>query len=354
MDIPGFLIARLSLAAGLGLLATACAAFPVAPVSAPLPTSAPAALIRYVSPTPTPVATAVPPTATPSATPSPTVTPSPSVTPTPLPPTSTPAVTTTAAPSPTPDPARFVNGVRFEAIARLPEETVGHIREVYAHGQALGRDPHAFSKLGDSAILVESNLTRFDRDAYVLGPYASLQAAIDHYAGSFGRYGEATRLSLTAIGANDPMFADKEVCDPGETMLACEFRLHNPSVLIIRLGTNDGDAGLYATYMRRIVDFSLENGVIPVLSTKADRFEGDNSINRATRQIAEEAHVPLLDFDRLAATLPGRGLGDDHAHLTLYRHNDYTDPETFNRGYPMSDLATLIMLDALREALAQP
>ena len=49
----------------------------------------------------------------------------------------------------------------------------------------------------------------------------------------------------------------------------------------------------------------------------------------------------------VAATLPNRGLTDDHAHLTTRNNNDYTDPETFTRGYPMSDLSALVALDAV-------
>lgn len=334
---------------GVILLATGCASVVAAPGLEAMPTLAATALVPYSTPTATPF----PPTASPTGTamPPPTATATSTATPTPIPPTA--PATPQPAPSPTVDPARFINGVAFEDIAVLPPDVVVHIRKVFARGRELGRNPHAFSKLGDSGVLLESNLTRFDRGIYNLGPYGFLQPTIDHFAGSFARYGEAARVSLTAIGTNDPMFADKSVCDPGETMLACEFRLHNPSVLIIRLGTNDGDARLYETYMRQIVQTSLDNGVIPILGTKADRFEGDDSINEATRRIATEMRVPLWDFDRLAETLPGRGLGEDNAHLKLYRNNDYTDPETFARGYPMSDLSTLVVLEAIRQAVAQ-
>jgi hypothetical protein len=63
--------------------------------------------------------------------------------------------------------------------------------------------------------------------------------------------------------------------------------------------------------------------------------------------------VPLWDFDRLAETLPNRGLTGDNAHLTVYRRNDYTDPETFTHGYPMSDLSTLVVLDEIRKIMTR-
>ncbi len=103
--------------------------------------------------------------------------------------------------------------------------------------------------------------------------------------------------------------------------------------------------------MSQIIEYALDNGIVPILGTKADRFEGDDSINEATRQLAAAYRIPLWDFDAIAATLPNRGLTDDHAHLSVYRNNDYTDPETYQRGYPMSDLSALVVLDAVREIM---
>ena len=306
----------------------------------PLPTQAAVALVPFA-----PTATAAPPTAVPTL-PSPTATATATATGTPAPPpTATPLVSPTA----TPDPARLVNGVPFAEIAVLPPETATHVREILARGRELGRNPRAFSKLGDSAVLTESNLTRFDGGPVDLGPYAFLQPTVEHFAGSWGRYGVAARVALTTIGALDPMWARAEYCAGGEDPVSCEVRLNNPAFMLIRLGTNDGSATLYETYMRQIIELLLDEGVVPVLSTKADRFEGDDSINAVTRRLAAELRLPLWDFDRVAGTLPNRGLTGDQAHLTVYGRNDYTDPQTLTRGYPVSDLTALIVLDALRE-----
>jgi hypothetical protein len=315
----------------------------------PLPTAAATALQPFTPspapPEPTPAPTLPSPTPRPTSTPRPTATATPDA--------AEPTVAPTAAPTdtPTPDPARQINGVPFDAFAVLPPGAAEHVGEIAARGRELGRNPNAFSKLGDSAVLIESNLTRFDNGPYTLGPYEFLAPTIAHFAGSWARYGVGSRVALTTLGVFDPMWADPEWCQPGEHLLACEIRLHNPGVLLIRLGTNDGRAELYDTYMRQIVEYAIEAGVIPILGTKADRFEGDDSINAVTRALAAEYRVPLWDFDRLADTLPNRGLTDDHAHLTVYRRNDYTDPETFARGYPVSDLSALVMLDAVRRLM---
>lgn len=255
---------------------------------------------------------------------------------------------------PTSSPTDFVNGVPVSEIVVLPPETAAHIQEIFAQGQEYGRNAHAFSKLGDSAVLVDSYLTRFDDPSkYTLGEWAFLQPTIDFYAGSFRRYGVATRVGLSSWGVMDPTWANKEYCNPNEVMLACEIRLFNPSVLLIHLGTNDiGEAATFEANMRTIVEFCIMQGIIPILATKADRFEGeDNHNNQILIDLAAEYQVPLWNFDAVAATLPGHGLDEDQIHLTKSLTNNYTDPDIWSSGYPVSDLTALLMLDAVRQAI---
>ncbi len=264
----------------------------------------------------------------------------------------TPALT----PTPTLSATVQINGIPVSKIIILPPETAVHIREIYAHGQANGRNPNRFSKLGDSAVLVSSYLTRFDDPKrYTLGDWDYLQPTIDYYAGSFQRYGVATRVGLSSWAVFDPTWANKTYCNPNEQMLACEIRLFNPSVLLIHLGTNDiGPANRFDRNLRDILDYCLEQGVIPILSTKADRFEGDdNHNNEIIIQLAEEYQLPLWQYDAVAATLPDRGLAEDNIHLTTTLFNDYTDPQTWRSGYPVSDLTALLMFDTIRQTLEE-
>lgn len=328
------------------ILLTACGANDVQPTLAP--TAVPLAALANANPTLMVTATlyptrpAPPPTATPTW---------PAVTLIPTLP-----ATNTAVPSITPSPSAtpiMVNNVPIDKIVTMPPDVQKNVRRIYARGQELGRNPQAFSKLGDSAVLTSHYLTRFDDPTrYNLGEYAFLQPVIDYYAGSFSRYGTAVRVGLSSWGVLDPTWANKERCLPEEQMLACEFRLHNPSILLIRLGTNDAtDPEYFAKNLREIVQFTLDNGVIPVLATKADRFEGDNTNNEVMRQVAAEMQIPLWDFDTAAAALPNRGLGDDNVHLSISFRNDYTDPFTLTAGYPVSDLTALFVLDAIRQTV---
>ena len=264
------------------------------------------------------------------------------------------ATSTIEMPSPLPsasataDPIT-INTVPQNEIVVLSEKARQNVREIYSFGQALGRNPHAFSKLGDSVTLTDHYLTRFDSGHYNLGPFANLQPTIDHFSGSFERYGVATRVGLHAWSIFDPLWANKDWCLPDEHMVACEIRLFNPSILLIKIGSNDnGAAQAFDSNMRHLIEYAIGQGVIPILGTKADRFEGpDDRNNKMIRQIAVDYGIPLWDYDRLADTLPRRGLSGDNVHMTMADADDYTDPKTFERGYPMSDLTALMMLHAI-------
>ena len=295
------------------------------------------------------------PSSTQTATAEPTVTLLPSATPS-LPPTEAVPVDTST-PSPVPIPAESttavadndhtaVNGVPLSEIVVMPPNVRENVRRIFLAGQQIGRNPRAFSKLGDSVTLTDHYLTRFDSGHYTLGPYEHLQPAIDFFQSSFSRYGVATRVGLHAWSIFDPLWADKEWCLANEDMASCEIRLHNPSVLLIKIGSNDsGAVSVFEENLRLLLAHAIDNGVIPVLATKADRFEGpDDRNNHIIRQLAAEYAVPLWDYDRVAGTLPRRGLSGDDVHMTMADADDYTKPETFERGYPVSDLTALMTL----------
>jgi hypothetical protein len=299
--------------------------------------------------------TSVPPTATaePTATPLPTATATAT-----LEPTFTPEPTATAEPTATPAPTlpstAFVNGIAVEQIIVIPEEVEENVRRIYADGRARGRDPYAFSKLGDSLIATPSFLAMFETYPFNLGPYDFLAPVLDYYAGSYERYGVALRPGLHAWGVFDPLWANKDWCQANENLLDCEIRLNNPSVMLILLGTNDvGYPEGFEFNMRKVVQNIVDAGIIPVIVTKADRFEGpDNTNNEILRRIAAEMQVPLWDYDIVAETLPNRGLQEDSVHLTVFPENDYTMPEAYQLGHGVHNLTALMMLDALRQIVS--
>ncbi len=163
------------------------------------------------------------------------------------------------------------------------------------------------------------------------------------------RQGQGVHLGFHSWTVTDPLWADKTVCLPNETPVTCEIRLHRPSIIIIRIGSNDaGVPGSFDFNVRQVVEYAIQQGVIPVIGTKADRFEGpDNANNIILRQIAADFEIQLWDFDAIMATIPGRGLDVDNVHLTTFYAHDYTSPVAFERGHGVHNLTALMMLDAI-------
>lgn len=260
------------------------------------------------------------------------------------------AVKPTAAP-----PPDRVNDLPIAAFVVMDSAVIEHMREIFAHGRSLGRSPQAFSKAGDSTIESPYFLGRFDSSPYNLGAYKYLHDVIDHFKGSFGRKSLAVRVGQHSWTLLNPAWADKKACEANESPLACEFRVNNPSVVLLRLGANDaGVPKLFDKKMREVVEYAIEQGVIPVLSTKPDRRAGTEQINAIVRQIAADNKIPVWDFAKVAETLPGRGLGPDGVHLTGFYQHDYTLPQAFQLGHGAQNLTALIMVDEIWRVLEQP
>ena len=256
-----------------------------------------------------------------------------------------------ASPPPLPQDQAAVNGVALSAFVVMPPDVKQNVREICRQGQALGRNPHAFARVGDSTVENGFFLMAFDQSHYNLGNYAYLQAAIDYFSGSFARQSVAVGRGFHTTTVMDPAQTNP-ACMTGETLVECELRLTNSSVVVIRLGANDvGMPDIFDRKMREMVELALSRSVIPVLGTKADRQDPDNVINTIIHRIAADYRVPLWDFDVVAQTMPNRGLASDNVHPTVGLGRDYSQPETFQYGHAMQDLTALMALDAIwREA----
>ena len=289
------------------------------------------------------------------ATATPTETPTPAATHTPMPtrlPSSTP--TPGGPPIATPVPPTDVNGIAIDQFVIMPPAVQANMRAIFAAGQALGRNPRAYSKVGDSTIENPHFMLRFDGEPYNLGQYAYLQDIINVYLGSHARESIAVRRGIHAWSLLNPQWADETQCEPNEGPLPCEIRLHNPSVIIFRLGSNDvGVPDLFKQSLQDALTYCIQQGVVPIIGTKADRHEGEGNINNnILRELAASNNLPLWDFDIVAQTLPNSGIDPtDGTHMTFYYAHDYTDPIAFTKGHAVHNLTALIMLDRVWKVL---
>jgi hypothetical protein len=98
---------------------------------------------------------------------------------------------------------------------------------------------------------------------------------------------------------------------------------------------------VYENYMRKIIEYNIAQGTLPVLSTKADNVEGDHSINYTVAKLAYEYDLPLWNYWRAVQPLPNHGL-------------DATDPTGFHLnidGWNMRSFTALQVLEAIRHTM---
>src|SRR4030042_2065532 len=233
--------------------------------------------------------------------------------------------------------------------------------DIYQHGIELGRDPQTFSKIGDCQSISTYFLKYFDLTGfYNLGSYNYLQESIDWFSGSFSRDSLSVKGGFNAAAILSPLRADPKLCNGNENPIACEFRLNNPSIAIISLEEWWTDhPENYENYMRQIIEYSIQQGVVPIIATKADNLEGNHLINQTIARLALEYDIPLWNFWLAVQPLPNHGLRavdssgkEDMFHLT---HSEgyyfYNDPSAPQSGWSIRNLTALQALDAVRRGL---
>jgi len=252
--------------------------------------------------------------------------------------------------------------------AELLPEVVAQIQRIYLRGQAVGNQPNVFSKVGDSITVAPHMFTPLGSGQYELATFSYLQETLNHYLSGTAREGNpfTNRSLAAAIGWSAPAildseFADTTLCLQDEVPLLCEYRLNRPSVALIMVGTNDVNRlgeNIYYGNIERIVQLSIEQGVIPVLSTIPPQ-EGlaakVGAFNRIIRFIADTYDVPLWDYALAMALLPNNGLDEDGIHPSIPARGvrGAADFNSYNlhSGYVLRNLTALQMLDSVWHAV---
>lgn len=245
------------------------------------------------------------------------------------------------------------------------------LREIFAHGQALGNQPQVFVTVGDSNTTNGDFLKAigyelaYDQPYCEWGDYAYLQTTAQYFSvspdgisdNSFTRDGAAAREGFNSAALLDPFWTDHRVCN-GDNALVCDYRSARPSVAVIMLGGIDVKEITVAEYranMTQAVELSIERGVIPVLTTfvvlpeRADIYPSSLEFNAALLDISETYGVPLINLWGAVQALPDWGIGPDRSHLKA-RPGDYcTFTGAQNElGGTLRNLLTLQALDLLR------
>ena len=196
-----------------------------------------------------------------------------------------------------------------------------YLIQVFQRGLAQGKGAARFSVLGDCQSLPNVFMGMFDtREVSFSEEDGGLYETIEYYQGSFSHQSLTVIDGLSPPTALSALWSDPEVCKSNESPLVCELRVNQPSLLWINLGSNwkmDASLTSYEKYMRQIIETTLSEGVIPVLSTKADNVEGGHRINALTAQLASEYQIPMWNFWRTADKLENHGLDDNRDNIYL-------------------------------------
>jgi len=237
-------------------------------------------------------------------------------------------------------------------------EVSSRMIEVYQAGIAAGRDPERFSKVGDCQNITTYFLAKFDDPGgYRLGEeYAYLQPTIDHFAGSWSRESIAVKGGMNVAAVQNPFWTltpRPDVCQPGDSPLACEIRVNNPSIVIVSMEESwSGDIGKYDTYLRKIVEYILSQNVIPILVTRAETDNPAISVNSTVTRVAYDYQVPLWNFWAAVYPLPSHGLTSDGFHLS-WAGPFFDDPQRMRMGWPWRNLTALQAIDAVYQAVSK-
>lgn len=242
----------------------------------------------------------------------------------------TPAVTptgTVGAPPPAGTPSRAAPSLYTGTFSNIP----GSARQIFLRGQQMGREPLAFSKIGDSETSEAHFLQIIPKGEYNLGQYTHLLPVLVQMQESLGRVSEAAHPGFSVHTMLDALWSDPDVCQPGETPLACEFRIHNPAFAIIMVRTWNID--MFAGDMEKLIQYCIEQGVVPIVSTLPHQtpppWADEVPQNEIIRNLANKYQVPLWDLNVTTERLGFRGVCDECGdHLTL--------PPEFKVAYFMS------------------
>ncbi|MFQ3568070.1 MAG: PKD domain-containing protein [Aggregatilineales bacterium] len=263
-------------------------------------------------------------------------------------------------------PAPAPNAASAPILSDLGDRAlIDELRNRYARGaNEQGRQPTRFSIAGDEVLAAHGVLRPFaPGGSYALDSHGDLQNIIDWYnsdaetAPSFDRDGVASGSGWPLSRLLDPAATNPSLCDPGETPLSCEIRLHSPSLILVSGGYHDAAGGTNAADFRAtleqvVMSISAE-GVIPVLMTAPPRSGIDpallNALNDEVLNVGRDFRVPVLNLWRVVSELPGSQF--DPGSVAPSSAGDLSSSATTNYTVNAVNLALLRALNDIRNTV---
>jgi hypothetical protein len=250
----------------------------------------------------------------------------------------TPTLQFTDTPAPTATPDNRWSPEEWKSWPVIPQVS-GTVIGIFRHRQELGRNPNAFSKIGDCQNIKEAFMGFFDRqNVYLSEEQQYLQETLDNFKGYFNRDGFAVQGGLNAPSSLNPLMSDPDACQADENPLECEVRNNNPAYAFVsfELWYKGRSAENYEDYLRQVLDYLISEGVVPILITKADNTEGDYSINYTIAKLAYEYDIPMVNWWYTAQMMTNNGMDPErndgfHISPAAWTERSYDALETLDR-----------------------
>lgn len=187
-------------------------------------------------------------------------------------------------------------------------------------GLTQGNNAMHFSILGDCQSMPDIFMGRYASNLDIqAGLPESLRETVSVFSSSLTRMSPTVKPGTTAGAILWKDWIDRSGftdCTPDETPLDCELRTWNPSIVLINLGTHSEIRD--QQYLDLILDKLIGKGVLPILATKADNREGDNSVNLMIAETAEKYDIPFWNFWSAVQDLSNGGLKAESEVAEIY------------------------------------
>ncbi len=200
------------------------------------------------------------------------------------------------------------------------------MKALWQNNVKAGRRADMFTVVGDCNSEPSAYVWRLSAGSFDVSRRPELKRATEQFMWAFTRDSSAAFSGFNTTSMFDPQWSNPRLCNTDEGLLVCEVRRSNASIAFVALGT--GDQFVWQDFeknYRRIVDYLLENKVVPVLVTKADDLEAQQGgatpgfINDTIRKLGAEYGVPVMDFHAATRTLPDFGMrweGNENFHMS--------------------------------------
>lgn len=299
-------------------------------------------------------------------------------------PTANPTPSTNSAATPTPTPgaprttprpvltaaqwAALPAAQRFErAVAPFDDQTEIHVRAVYNAGQRAGNARDVFAKIGDSITESGSFASDIGHGWYDLGSYRRLETVIQYFRRhAFSNDRDDNSFAHGSAAATAGWTTSSLLEGGDDCPVEREVRALHPSFAIVMIGTNDAERSsleVYERELREVIQRVEAHNTVVILSTIPDQKTSESAgrlglqLNEVVRRLADEKHLPLVDYWGALQGLPNNGLSDDNIHPSVYVERGDTKAATFTdaalrHGYNVRNLTFLLMMERMVNFLA--